>query len=54
MSVLPMKRVFIAALKKDRKYILESLQRLGVVEINVDASKKVFTDKDGKADNLFT
>lgn len=54
MSVLPMKRIFIAALKKDRKYILESLQRLGVVEINVDASKKVFTDKDGKADNLFT
>ena len=37
MSVLPMKRVFIAALKKDRKYILENLQRLGVVEINADA-----------------
>ena len=33
MSVLPMKRVFIAALKKDRKPILESLQRLGTVEV---------------------
>ena len=54
MSVLPMKRVFIAALKKDRKHILESLQRLGVVEINVDASKEIFTGKDGAADPLFT
>ena len=54
MSVLPMKRVFIAALKKDRKNILETLQRLGVVEINVDACKEIFTDKDGAADPLFT
>ena len=54
MSVLPMKRVFIAALKKDRKQILESLQRLGVVEINVQASKEIFTGKDGEADTLFT
>ena len=54
MSVLPMKRVFIAALKKDRKRILESLQRLGTVEINVDASKEIFTGKDGVADSLFT
>ena len=53
MSVLPMKRVFIAALKKDRKYILENLQRLGVVEINVDAGKEIFTGKDGEADTLF-
>ena len=54
MSVLPMKRIFIAALKKDRKHILETLQRLGVVEINVDESKKIFTDKDGVTDSLFT
>jgi len=48
-----MKRVFIAALKKDRKYILENLQRLGVVEINADAVKDIFTGKDGEADTLF-
>ena len=53
MSVLPMKRVFIAALKKDRKHILENLQRLGVVEINVDAGKEIFTGKNGEADILF-
>ena len=53
MSVLPMKRVFIAALKKDRKHILESLQRLGVVEINTDAVKDLFAGKDGESDNLF-
>lgn len=53
MSVLPMKRVFIAALKKDRKHILESLQRLGAVEINVNAGKDMFTGADGEADTLF-
>ncbi len=53
MSVLPMKRVFIAALKKDRKPIIESLQRLGMVEIDVDAGKKMFTGKDGEADAVF-
>lgn len=50
MSVLQMKRVFIAALKKDRKAILEKLQRLGTVEINTPAihefNKKSF-GKDG-------
>ena len=40
MSVLPMKRVFIAALKKDRKRILESLQRLGGIQINTDAGQR--------------
>lgn len=34
MSVLPMKRVTICALKKDRKQVLELLQREGAVEIN--------------------
>lgn len=34
MSVLPMKRVTICALKKDRKQILELLQRQGVMEIS--------------------
>lgn len=34
MSVLPMKRIMICALKKDRKQILELLQRQGVIEID--------------------
>ena len=34
MSVLPMKRVLICALKKDRKGILEFLQRQGACEIH--------------------
>lgn len=42
MSVLPMKRVFIAALKKDRKSIVECLQRLGVVEINTESTASLF------------
>lgn len=33
MAVLPMKRVFVCALKKDRKPILEMLQRLETVQI---------------------
>lgn len=33
MSKVPMKRIFIAGLKKDRKKILETLQRTGVVEV---------------------
>lgn len=38
MSVLPMKRVLIVGLRKDRKQILELLQRKGVVEISTDRS----------------
>ena len=38
MSKVPMKHIFIAGLKTDRKHILEALQRAGVVEI---ASKDV-------------
>ena len=33
MSVLPMKRVLICALKKDRKPVLETLQRMGLVQV---------------------
>ena len=34
MAVLQMQRISICALKKDRKSILETLQRRGVVEIS--------------------
>ena len=34
MAVLPMKKVNICALKKDRKSVLETLQRLGLVEVS--------------------
>lgn len=33
MAVLPMQRVNLCALKKDRKKILEMLQRRGVIEV---------------------
>ena len=36
MSKVPMKRVFICGMKKDRKQILETLQRAGVVEISFE------------------
>lgn len=36
MSKVPMKRVFICGMKKDRKQILETLQRTGVVEVSVE------------------
>ena len=36
MSKVPMKRVFICGMKKDRKQILEALQRAGVVEISTE------------------
>lgn len=52
MSVLQMKRVFIAALKKDRKAILEKLQRLGTVEINTPAVHK-FNKKNFGEDKIF-
>ena len=34
MAVLQMQRISLCALKKDRKAILETLQRRGVVEIS--------------------
>ena len=47
MSVLPMKRVLICALKKDRKGILEQLQRQGVVEMkNTMPDDEVFQRQD--------
>lgn len=49
MAVLQMKRVQICALKKDRKPVLELLQRLGVVEVtDADALKEdaVFAKQD--------
>ena len=36
MSKVPMKRVFLCGLKEDRKQILETLQRAGVVEITAE------------------
>ena len=33
MSIMPMKKINICAMKKDRKRLLESLQIMGVVEI---------------------
>ncbi|MCR4745654.1 MAG: V-type ATP synthase subunit I [Lachnospiraceae bacterium] len=50
MAVLPMKRVMILGLRKDRKAILESLQRLQTVEFEKDsalpADDPVFSFKD--------
>ena len=34
MAVLEMQRISICALKKDRKFILEKLQSLGVLEVD--------------------
>ena len=38
MAIVSMQRVRICALKKDRKAILEALQRKGVIEISDDAT----------------
>ena len=47
MSVLPMKRVLICAMKKDRKAILELLQRAGLVEMkNSIPDDEVFSRQD--------
>ena len=39
MAVLQMQRITICALKKDRKQLLEFLQRKGVVEITNEISE---------------
>ena len=44
MSVVPMKRISVAAMKRDRKAVLEYLQVLGAVEISIR----------GKEDDVFT
>ncbi|WP_130836210.1 V-type ATP synthase subunit I [Lachnoclostridium sp. Marseille-P6806] len=47
MSVLPMKRIVICALRKDRKQVLELLQRQGVLEIRSSLSDdEVFSRQD--------
>ena len=47
MALLPMQRIYIYALKKDRKQILELLQRRGVVEVrSMLKEDKVFSRSD--------
>ena len=47
MAVVPMKKVLICGLKKDRKQILELLQRQGAVEIsNVLEEDSIFRKTD--------
>lgn len=47
MALLPMQRIYIYALKKDRKQILELLQRRGVVEVrSMLKEDKVFNKSD--------
>ena len=54
MAVLQMQRVVICALKRDRKRILEMLQRRGVIEINEMAEDSVFHKTDtSTAKSLF-
>jgi V/A-type H+/Na+-transporting ATPase subunit I len=55
MAVLQMQRICLCALKKDRKQILELLQRKGVVEINdTIAEDSVFQKMDvSVAENIF-
>ena len=48
MSVLPMKRALIVGLRKNRKQMLEYLQRLGVMEIEIEAPAD-----EGEADPVF-
>ncbi len=47
MAILPMKRILICGMTKDRKAVLEFLQRQGVVEISADTqTDEVFTNDD--------
>ena len=47
MAVVPMKRLELFALRRDRKAILELLQRRGVVEVeSTQASGEVFRQAD--------
>lgn len=54
MAVLQMQRISICALKKDRKPVLEQLQRLGVVEVNdIMLSDSIFKKDDvTKGENI--
>ena len=50
MALLQMRRIYICALKKDRKHVLELLQRRGVVEVrSMLKEDKVFTKSDFSA-----
>ncbi len=47
MAILPMKRILICGMKKDRKEVLEFLQRQGVVEITTPADQdEIFSSTD--------
>ena len=47
MSVVPMKRISVAAMKRDRKAVLEYLQVLGVVQVSVrEQEDDIFTKTD--------
>ena len=55
MAVLQMKRINICALKKDRKPVLELLQRRGAVEVDsVLPEDSVFSRTDTSACLLYT
>ncbi len=45
MAVLPMKRIFICGMKKDRKAVLEMIQRSQAVEIDADCGPDDETDE---------
>lgn len=49
MSVLPMKHIFIAGMRKDRKQVLETLQRIGAIEI-VRTEENADSDVFGRQD----
>ena len=55
MSVVPMKRISVAAMKRDRKAVLEYLQVLGVVQISIrEKEDDVFTKTDmSKSQQVF-
>ena len=47
MSVVPMKRITVAAMKRDRKAVLEYLQVLGVVQVSItEQEDDIFTKTD--------
>ena len=49
MAVLQMQKIHICALNTDRKQILESLQRKGIVQINADPDSDFFHCADTSA-----
>ena len=55
MSVVPMKRITVAAMKRDRKAVLEYLHVLGVVQVSIrEQEDDVFTKTDmSKSQQVF-